>query len=70
MPEKTITRLKAFLAEKGRTNNWLVKSMNNNFSTISTWYTNNRQLSKEVLVEIASNTVNIDVKNLIVSTIN
>ncbi|SMD37667.1 Helix-turn-helix [Reichenbachiella faecimaris] len=69
MAEKTINRLKAVLAEKGKTNKWLAENMNKNVSTISTWCTNRRQPSLEALVEIAD-TLNVDVKELIVSTIN
>ncbi|MFH6983587.1 helix-turn-helix transcriptional regulator [Marinoscillum luteum] len=64
---KTINRLKAVLAEKGKTNKWLAENMNKNISTISTWCTNRRQPSLEVLVEVAE-LLDIDVKELIVST--
>lgn len=68
MGKKAINRLKSVLAEKGKTNKWLAESMQKNISTVSSWCTNNRQPSLEVLVKIAD-VLDVDVKDLIVSTI-
>jgi transcriptional regulator with XRE-family HTH domain len=66
---KTINRLKAVLAEKGKTNKWLAERLNKNISTISTWCTNKRQPSLETLYEIAK-LLKVDIRELLVSGIN
>jgi len=67
MPGKAINRLKAALAEQGRTNKWLAEMMRKNETTISKWCTNEVQPSVENLVEIAK-LLEVDVKELINST--
>lgn len=59
-------RLKAVLAEKGKSNLWLAETMNKNKATVSKWCTNESQPSLETLFEIAT-ILNIDVKELLVS---
>ena len=62
-----INRLKAVLAENGKTNKWLAEKLRKNETTISRWCTNEVQPSIETLVEIAY-LLNIDIKELINST--
>ena len=40
MEHKAYNRIKAVLAEKGKTNNWLAENMNINKTTVSKWCTN------------------------------
>jgi DNA-binding XRE family transcriptional regulator len=64
---KPINRLKAVLAEKGRTNKWLAEMLHKNETTISRWCTNEVQPSMETFINIAK-LLNVDVKELINST--
>ncbi|WP_339701775.1 helix-turn-helix transcriptional regulator [uncultured Roseivirga sp.] len=67
MSKKAINRLKAVLAEQGKTNKWLAEELSKNETTISRWCTNEVQPSMDTFVEIAR-LLNIDVKELINST--
>jgi putative transcriptional regulator len=67
MSRKAINRLKAVLAEQGKTNKWLAEKLDKNETTISRWCTNEIQPSMENLVAIAD-LLAIDVKELIYST--
>jgi putative transcriptional regulator len=67
MSNKAINRLKAVLAEQGKTNKWLAEMLCKNETTISRWCTNEVQPSMENLVAIAK-LLEIDVKDLINST--
>ena len=67
MSNRAINRLKAVLAEQGKTNKWLAEMLSKNETTISRWCTNEVQPSVENLVEIAKLLV-VDVKELINST--
>ena len=67
MNKKSINRLKAVLAEKGKTNKWLAEQLNKNETTISRWCTNEVQPSLDTLVDIAK-LLTVDVKELINST--
>ncbi len=67
MHRKAINRLKAVLAEQGKTNRWLAEMLRKNETTISRWCTNEVQPSVENLVEIAK-LLEVDVKELINST--
>jgi len=69
MNKKPINRLKAVLAEQGKTNKWLAEKLNKNETTISRWCTNEVQPSMDNLVAIAS-LLKIDVRELINSTEN
>lgn len=69
MSKKAINRLKAVLAEQGKTNKWLAEQLDKNETTVSRWCTNEVQPSIDNLVAIAS-LLKIDVKDLINSTIN
>lgn len=64
MSKKTINRLKAVLAEQGKTNKWLAGQLGKNETTISRWCTNEVQPSMENLVAIAI-LLKIDVRELI-----
>jgi len=64
---KPINRLKAVLAEQGKTNKWLAEKLEKNETTISRWCTNEVQPSVETLVAIA-NLLKVDVLDLINST--
>jgi putative transcriptional regulator len=67
MSKKPINRLKAVLAEQGKTNKWLAEKLRKNETTISRWCTNEVQPSMESFVAIA-HLLGIDVKELINST--
>lgn len=65
---KRINRLKAVLAEQGKTGKWLAQTLGKNESTISRWCTNEVQPSVETLLIIAE-ILKIDIKELFCSTI-
>ena len=67
MSNRGINRLKAVLAEQGRTNKWLAEKLEKNETTISRWCTNEVQPSMDNLVAIAK-LLEIDVRDLINST--
>ncbi len=67
MNGKAINRLKAVLAEQGKTNKWLAKKLDKNETTISRWCTNEVQPSIDTFIEIAKQ-LDVDVKELINST--
>ena len=67
MSNKAINRLKAVLAEQGKTNKWLAEKLSKNETTISRWCTNEVQPSMGNLVAIAK-LLEVDVKELINST--
>lgn len=69
MNKKPINRLKAVLAEQGKTNKWLAEKLDKNETTISRWCTNEVQPSMDNLVAIAL-LLKIDVRQLINSTEN
>jgi len=64
---KPINRLKAVLAEQGKTNKWLAEKLNKNETTISRWCTNETQPSMDTFISIAK-ALSVDVKELINST--
>lgn len=66
MNKKSINRLKAALAEHGKTNKWLAEKLEKNETTISRWCTNEVQPSLETLL-IISELLQIDLKELIKS---
>ena len=67
MSKKAINRLKAVLAEQGKTNKWLAEQLDKNETTVSRWCTNEVQPSMDNLVTIAS-LLKVDVRELINST--
>ena len=62
-----LNRLKATLAEQGKTNRWLSEQLGKSENTISRWCANKVQPSITQLNEIAS-VLDVDVKDLLVST--
>jgi len=66
---KQINRLKVVLVEQQRTGKWLAETLGKNEATISRWCTNESQPSLETLVQI-SNVLNVNVKDLLISTKN
>ena len=69
MNKKPINRLKAVLAEQGKTNKWLAEMLDKNETTVSRWCTNEVQPSVDSLVAIAA-LLKIDVRELINPTEN
>ena len=67
MNKKAANRIKAVLAEKGKTNNWLAETLEKNRTTVSKWCTNQMQPTVETLFEIAE-ALDVDVRELLVST--
>jgi putative transcriptional regulator len=66
MKKKVYNRIKAVLAEKGKTNIWLAEELGKNKTTVSKWCTNIMQPTVETLFEIAE-ALDVDVKELLVS---
>lgn len=65
--EKRIyNRIKAVLAEQGKTNLWLASELQVNRTTVSKWCTNEVQPTMESLFRIAE-TLEVDVRELLVS---
>ena len=62
-----LNRLKATLAEQGKTNRWLSEQLGKSENTISRWCANKVQPSITQLNEIAS-VLDVDVRSLITST--
>lgn len=69
MNNKPINRIKAALAEQGKTNKWLAENLDKNETTISRWCTNEVQPSIDNFIAIAS-LLKIDVRELINPTEN
>lgn len=53
MTKKAINRLKAVLAEQGKTKKWLAEQLDKNETNVSRWCTNKVQPSMDNLVTIA-----------------
>lgn len=62
-----LNRLKAALAEQGKTNRWLSEKLGKSENTISRWCANKVQPSITQLNEIAT-ILDVDVRTLITST--
>jgi len=67
MEKQFYNRIKAVLAEKGITNNWLADELGMNRTTVSKWCRNEMQPRVETLFQIAD-VLKIDVRELLVST--
>ena len=65
--KKASNRIKAVLAEKRKSNNWLAEELSKNKTTVSKWCTNQMQPTMETLFEIAE-VLDVDVRELLVST--
>ena len=59
-----LNRIKVVLAEKQRTNRWLVEQMSKSENTISRWCYNKSQPSLDMLVKVAE-LLNVDPRQLI-----
>jgi putative transcriptional regulator len=64
---KASNRIKAVLAEQGKSNNWLADQLGRNRTTISKWCTNQMQPTLQSLYDIAK-ALDVDVRELLVST--
>jgi putative transcriptional regulator len=68
MAEKRMyNRIKAVLAEKGKTNNWLADQLGKNRTTVSRWCTNDMQPTMDSLFAIAK-VLDVDVSELLITT--
>ncbi|WP_420399392.1 helix-turn-helix transcriptional regulator [Flagellimonas sp.] len=67
MEKEVYNRIKAVLAEQGRTNNWLANELGMNRTTISKWCRNDMQPRVENLFQIAK-ALDVDVRTLLVSS--
>ena len=67
MDKPVYNRVKAILAEKGKTNNWLAGELGMNTNTVSKWCRNDMQPRVETLFQIAK-VLDVDVRELLVST--
>lgn len=65
MSDKVFNRIKAVLAEKGKTNNWLAETLKVNRTSVSKWCTNNMQPTVETLFEIAE-ALDVEARELLV----
>lgn len=63
----TFNRIKALLAEHGKTNIWLAEHLGMSKTTVSKWCTNDSQPTVETLFSIAK-ILDVDVRLLLVST--
>jgi len=64
---KMLNRLKAALAEQGKTNRWLAEQLGKSENTVSRWCANKVQPSIQQLNEIAQ-LLKVDIKELLMST--
>jgi DNA-binding Xre family transcriptional regulator len=65
---KDLNRIKVVLVENKRTSKWLSEQLGKNPATVSKWCTNTSQPDLQTLNQIAA-TLNVDVKDLLVSNI-
>lgn len=65
--KQIFNRIKAVLAEKGKTNIWLAGALKKNKTTVSKWCTNDVQPTVETLFKIAA-VLEVDVRELLVPT--
>ncbi|MET3875398.1 helix-turn-helix transcriptional regulator [Chitinophaga sp. OAE865] len=65
MADQVFNRIKAVLAEKGRTNNWLAETLEMNRNTVSKWCTNQMQPTIETLFKIAQ-ALDVEARDLLV----
>lgn len=67
MEKAVYNRVKAVLAEKSKTNNWLADKLQMNRTTVSKWCRNEMQPRVETLFQVAD-ALDVDVRELLVST--
>ncbi|MDR6566022.1 helix-turn-helix transcriptional regulator [Chitinophaga sp. CC14] len=65
MGDKVFNRIKAVLAEKAKTNNWLAETLDMNRNTVSKWCTNQMQPTVETLFKIAE-ALDVEARELLV----
>ncbi|NML36361.1 helix-turn-helix transcriptional regulator [Chitinophaga sp. G-6-1-13] len=65
MSDKVYNRIKAVLAEKGKTNNWLAAMLEVNRTSVSKWCTNKMQPTIETLFAIAE-ALDVEARELLV----
>jgi len=63
---ENLNRLKAVLADAGKTNKWLAEQLGKDPVTVSKWCTNTTQPDMYTLAKI-SDLLNIDIRELLVS---
>lgn len=63
--KRIYNRIKAVLAEKGKTNIWLAEELGKNKTTVSKWCTNDVQPTMETLFDIAD-ALEVDARDLLV----
>lgn len=64
--KQVLNRIKAVLAENGKTNLWLAEQLDVNKTTVSKWCTNDVQPTLETLYRVAL-VLEVDVRELLVS---
>ena len=62
--EKKINRIKAVLADKGKTNKWLAEQLGKDQATVSKWCTNASQPPMETYIKIAK-LLEVDLNELV-----
>ena len=67
MEKEIYNRIKAVLAEKGKTNNWLADELEMNRTSVSKWCRNEMQPRIETLFNIAK-ALDVNVRELLIST--
>lgn len=63
---KNLNRLKAVLADAGKTNKWLAEQLGRDPVTVSKWCTNTTQPDMYTLAKI-SDLLNVDIREFLVS---
>ena len=66
MAKKVFNRIKAVIAEQGKTNEWLAKKLSISTNTVSKWCTNSMQPTVERLFAVAD-ALGVDVRELLVT---
>lgn len=61
---KELNRIKAVLADKGRTNKWLAAELGKDPATVSKWCTNTSQPTLETMLRIAK-ALEVDMNELV-----
>ena len=62
--DRKLNRIKAVLADKGKTNKWLAEQLDKDPATVSKWCTNACQPSLEMMMTIA-NLLNVEMNALV-----
>lgn len=67
MSKEKLNRIKAALAEAGRTNKWLAEQLGKDSTTVSKWCTNTIQPDLQTLSRI-SHLLDVNIKDLLINT--